>query len=162
MRRTHALLLLALVLVLGGSVSLAEAQSPAQCPMEAWVRAGGPYTSVQGVPRGGFALGSPADRVALFQALGGHERDATAIGNGPSRVASQNVPASDELTSTVVGTDTALIVRIEDIPGRVAAATTGAGAQLRAVHAERCMSFSMRVTSAVTDAPLTDNNALTQ
>ena len=82
MRRTKTPLLLALVWSLVGSGTVADAQS-AQCPMEAWLRHGW-YTSVQGgPPRRVNALWSRADPVALFAAMGGHERGWTATASRP-------------------------------------------------------------------------------
>ena len=151
MRRTQTPLLLALVLSLGGSVTVADAQS-APCPMEAWLRVGW-YTSVQGgPPRRVNALWSRADPVALFAALGGHERGWTAIGIHPSRVARLN---------TTGVPDMALTVRFEHTPNSVEGAGISTVAHLRAVP-EGCMSLSSRVTNADPADPPVDTNSPTR
>jgi hypothetical protein len=133
--------------------------------MEAWRRVERHMRVQDAFPRGGNALWSRADRVELFEALGCHERGWTAIGSRPSQVARPNttgVHERDDAVSNIVGTDIALMVRIEHIPNSVAGGGIGAVAHLRAVHAERCVSISSRVINADPADPLVEDNAPTR
>lgn len=159
MRGTPTPLLLALVLSLGGPVTVADAQS-APCLAEAWLRVGW-YTSVQGgPPRRANALWSNADPVALFEAVGGHDSGSTTIGSRPTpvtRLDATGVPGGDEALPTIAGTDSALVVQFAQTSERFGDAGTGTIARLRAVP-ERCMSVSPRITHA---GPFVSNTAPT-
>lgn len=157
--QTPPLSALALLLLLGGSVTAVDAQS-APCPAEAWLRVGW-YTSVQeGPPRRASALWSRADPVALFAALGGGTSigSRTPLGERPDAAGASD---SDEFTSTIVRTNRALVVQFQDMSNSFDGTGRGTVAQLRAMP-ERCMSVSSRVTSAGPAAPVVDSNAPTR
>ena len=82
------------------------------------------------------ALWSHADDVTLFGALGGHERGWAAIGSRLSQVARMNTSGAhkgDDVLTTIVGADLALMVRIEHIPNSGAGAGVGAVTHLRSL-----------------------------
>ena len=105
-----------------------------------------------------------AEATLIAGALGGHERGWAAIGSRLSQVARMNTSGAhkgDEVLATIVGTDLALMVRIEHIPNSGAGAGVGAVTHLRVTHAARCENGSWRIVNRHAD-PLVENQVPTR
>jgi ketosteroid isomerase-like protein len=156
---------LGLTLALTTTATSTTAQStPPRCSVDDWRRFEQEYTAAQDAFQRGAAepikaLWSHADDVTLFGALGGHERGWAAIGSRLSQVARMNTSGAhkgDDVLTTIVGADLALMVRIEHIPNSGAGAGVGAVTHLRVTHAARCESGGWRIVNRHAD-PLVEN-----
>ena len=152
------------VAVTAAATSTTAQPAPRQCSLDDWRRFEQQYASAQDAFQRGDAepikaLWSHADDVTLFGALGGHERGWAAIGSRLSQVARMNRSGAhrdDDVLTTIVGADLALMVRIEHIPNGGAGAGAGAVTHLRVTHAARCESGGWRIVSRHAD-PLVEN-----
>ena len=162
--RIQVTLWLGLTLAFTAAATFTTAQSPPRCSGEDWRRFEKQYASAQNAFQRGDvepikALWSHADDVTLFGALGGHERGWAAIGSRLSQVARMNTIGEHkaaDVIATIVGTDLALMVRIEHIPNSGAGAGVGAVTHLRVTHTARCESVGWRIVNRHAD-PLVEN-----
>jgi hypothetical protein len=135
---------LAVAFTAGATFTTAQSTAP-RCSTEDWRRFEQQYARAQDAFQRGDAepikaLWSHADDVTLFGALGGHERGWAATGSRLSQVARMNTKGAhedDDVLTTIVGVDLALMVRIEHIPNSGAGAGVGAITHLRVTHAAR-------------------------
>lgn len=145
-------------------VTFTTAQPPPRCSADDWRHFEQQYASAQDSFQRGDAepikaLWSHAEDVTLFGALGGHERGWAAIGSRLSQVARMNSSGEhkgDEVLTTIVRSDLALMVRIEHIPNSGAGAGAGAVTHLRVTHAARCEGGAWRIVNRHADH-LVDN-----
>ena len=163
--RIQTPLWLGLTLSLTTAATFTTAQStPTRCTVEDWRRFEQQYVSAQNAFQREDAepiktLWSHADDVTLFGALGGHERGWAAIGSRLSQVARMNTGGAHQgadVLATIVGTDLALMVRIEHIADSGAGAGAGAITHLRVTHSVRCESGGWRIVNRHAD-PLVEN-----
>ncbi len=149
-----------LTLALTTAATSATAQStPPRCSMEDWRRFEQQYATAQNAFQRGnaepiMALWSHADDVTLFGALGGHLRGWAAVASRLSEVARMNTIGehkAPDVVATIVGTDLALMVRIEHIPNSGAGAGLGAVTHLRVTHTARCEAGGWRIVNRHAD-----------
>lgn len=148
-----------------GVTSTTTQSTPPRCSLEDWRRFEQQYASAQDAFQRGDAepikaLWSHADDVTLMGALGGHERGWAAIGSRLSLVARMNKLGGshegDEVLTTIVGADLALMVRIEHIPNSGAGSGAGVVTHLRVTHTARCENGGWRIVNRHAD-PLVEN-----
>jgi hypothetical protein len=159
MRRIIALVCLACAALLPMTVAGAgRAASASPCGKEAWDKfvpdlVAAQRAFVRGDPASMKALWSHAEDVTLMGAWGGHERGWALVGARLDWVSKSNTEGAgsysyDEVSS-IVGSDLALFVQIENIA--VPHLNGGATHHLRVTHVMRCEGASWRVVSRHAD-----------